>query len=350
MKYNCEICDYATDVHRNFLKHIKSKKHEEKVTEKRNKSISNSHTILIESKERIEMSQAKRLSYNCQFCDNSYLNASNLTKHMKSCLKKKQLVDEFVCKENNMKREIEDLRKTIMAQNDIIKCKDEIIAKEIVHKDDIVKNKDETILILTHENKNLKTILSSAGTLVEKSMSTFNFINTHYNEAPALKAITDVPSLHSNLAENKIVQAIISEFRSHTLVSFLGKLIVKNHKKEDPKLQAIWNSDADRLTYIIRTILKNNSMQWEVDKKGVNTIAYIIQPILDYIKKQMKNYIQTCDIGTRADKTDKVMAITNRMEDAFKIMTIVKNGTLAEDILKFIAPRLYVVRDIQLIN
>jgi len=183
-------------------------------------------------------------------------------------------------------------------------------------------------------------------------MSNFNFLNTHYNEAPALEYVTDVPSLHVDLAEDKVANRIMNEYNNNTLTSFIGKLIVKHYKKKNPKDQSIWNSDNDRLTYMIRTILdeKTKQNQWEVDKKGLNTTLYIIQPILDHIKKHLKDYIHTCDVGSRRDSAETVLAISRRIETAYKIIVAIKKGEIPNDILKYISSRLYIVKDIDLIT
>jgi len=339
MEFNCNLCNYSTNDKFNFSKHQKTKKHLEK-TKKQTKP--NMEELCRSRTEIIHI---------CNFCNNIYANAGNLAKHRAICSEKKKLIDEYTNKQKENELLICELKEKLIQKDTLIATKDNLIATEIARRDDLVKSKDETILILTTETKNLKTILSSTGTLVEKSMSTLNFINTHYNEAPALEYVTDVPSLHLDLAEDKVASRIMTKYQNGTLVSFIGNLIIKNYKKKNPKDQSIWNSDNDRLTYMIRTIIseKNKHNQWEVDKKGVNTTAYVITPILDYIKRQLKNFIQTCDVGKRSDTTEKVLNITYKIETAYKIIVSIKNKVLSDDILKYIAPRLYIVKDVDLL-
>jgi len=331
MKFECIQCNYSTDIKYCYEKHLTTKKHIEKSKEPIIPSINPPQTIVV----------LKSTECKCSFCGNIY-GKRNLARHKKVCMERQNLLD--ACS----KKDTENLVKELTEK---LAYKDNIIATEIARRDDLIKSKDETILILTAETKNLKTILGSAGTLVEKSMSNFNFLNTHYNEAPALTYVTDVSSLHVDLAEDKVANRIMNEYNNNTLTSFIGKLIVKHYKKKNPKEQSIWNSDNDRLTYMIRTILseKNNQNQWEVDKKGINTTLHIIQPILDHIRKHLKDYIETCDVGSRRDSAETVLAISRRIETAYKIIVAIKKGEIANDILKYISPRLYIVKDLDLI-
>ena len=246
---------------------------------------------------------------------------------------------------------IDQYEAKITQKDDIIKNKDDTIIKEIAHRDDIIKNKediikskDETILTLTHENTNLKTMLNGAGTIVEKSISAFNYVTKNYTEAPVLKCITDVPALHIDLSEDQVVDNVIDEYRNDNLIGFIGDLIIKNYKKKDPKMQSVWNSDTDRLTYVVR-ILLNKKYYWKMDKKGIDTSNYIIKPILNYIKQKLKDYMKTSAPSKRSDETQKIMTDMNNMNDSHKIITLIESNDLLEDILKYIAPHLYLSKE-----
>ena len=351
MNFNCDICDYSTNDKFNFSKHQKTKKHLAKSVaigeSRQTASKITPTTIPYESSKTIE-------KYTCQFCENIYTNACNLARHRTICAEKKKLVDDFTSKQKEYESIINELKEKLLLKDHIIASeiarREEIVASETARRESEVAHKEELVLIIGNENKNLRSILSSAGTIVEKSMSAFNYINTNYNEAPALKMIENVPALHLDLAKKKVVQRIINEYRDHTLKAFLGDLIIKNYKKEDSGQQAIWNSDVDRLTYMIRIIINKDKGRWEVDKRGIRTTEHVIQPILDYIKKQLEIYMKTCDVGKRSDETDKVLATRDKLGDACKIIIIIDNGTLAEDILKYIAPRLHVIKELHLIN
>ena len=71
---------------------------------------------------------------------------------------------------------------------------------------------------------------------------------------------------------------------------YIGDIIIKNYKKVNSAKQSVWNSDTDRLTYVIRTLLKNNKFQWQLDKKGIDTANHMINPILQYIKTKLEQF------------------------------------------------------------
>jgi len=329
MKYICEICDYSTDIHCNYQKHMISKKHIEKTTKIAN---------LPSKNPLMTTNLPSEIVHECMYCDKKYKNNTHLSRHKKTCTEKQNLIDKYLQKEKEKDAVIKELQDKLLCKEDIIKSKDANL-----------KSKDETILILTHETKNLKTMLNCAGTLVEKSTSNLSYLNKHYPNAPALEYITDIvdiPDLHEDLKEDQVVDNIIYEYKNHTLTSFIGDMIVKNYKKTDPTQQSLWNSDNDRLTYMIRSLLANESIQWEVDKKGINTTKYIIKPIIDYIKKQLENYIITCEVS-RKDKTRKLMGSVYKMADCRIIIANINDGTLADNILKYISPHLYIVKETQ---
>jgi len=347
MKYNCETCKYSTDVHCNFQKHVNSKKHLEKVSELIDvKNVaSNLH--------KCDTEFAVENENKCPYCNNLYMNRTCLSRHKKMCIEKRNLIESHIQKEKEMNNSIKilteqlskkdiEVAKEIAYKDEIIKNKDDINRKN----DDIMKSKDETILYLAHENKNLKTMLNCAGTMVEKSVSNLSYLNKHYPNAPALEYIKDIPDLHEDLSEDNVVDNIIYEYKNHTLISFIGNLIIKDYKKTDPNQQSLWNSDADRLTYMIRSLLANETTQWEVDKKGINTTKYIIKPITDYIKKQLENYIKTCEVS-RSQKTKKIMGSVYKMADCRIVIGSIDDGELAGGILKYISPYLYMVKETQ---
>jgi len=341
MEYDCDLCNYSACNKFNFERHLKTKKHLEKVSSAPKSTQGQQNVNPKSTNENVkDVAILEIEKFECAFCNTIFNKKQSLSRHKNTCAEKKKMADQ-----------IKELSGQVNQQISVIKSKDDVIANEIARRDDLIKSKEEIVLLLTSENKNLKTIMSSAGTLVEKSMSNFNFLNTHYNEAPALTYVTDIPSLHVDLAENKVANRIMNEYNNNTLTSFIGKLIVKHYKKKNPKEQSIWNSDNDRLTYMIRTILdeKTNQNQWEVDKKGLNTTLHIIQPILDHIRKHLKDYIQTCDVGSRRDSAETVLAISRRIETAYKIIVAIKKGEVANDILKYISSRLYIVKDLDLI-
>ena len=92
--------------------------------------------------------------------------------------------------------------------------------------------------------------------------------------------------------------------------------------------------------------MHNKKIDWTVDKKGIKTKNYIINPLLKYINELLKQYIDDNSITVR-DKIDmkKYEPILNRMNKIAKIISSINNGVLAEGILSYITPDFYLNKD-----
>lgn len=158
--------------------------------------------------------------------------------------------------------------------------------------------------------------------------------------APAIKEISMQEISTFEDSEKKIVEDILSAYKHKTLGKYLGNFILKIYKKEDPKNQSIWNTDDNRLTYLIKELLSNKSSNWIVDKKGIKTTSYLIDPLLVYIKSLLVSYqtnYSTPEIGQQAielelllENSKKIIELTNDIDD----------GIIARDILKHISSHL----------
>lgn len=335
MIYSCDICKYSSNDKFNYNKHLNTKKHIEKMT-------ASTITSPIIHDNIIDVSSENE--YKCSFCNNKYTK-QNIARHRISCNVKQNMIEQYEKELTELKEKNAIISKEIIYKEKEIIYKDDIITKEICHRDDVIKTKDEVILILTHENKNLKVLLSGAGTLVEKSMSALSYITKNYGDAPALEPIKNIPALHYDLSEEQVVETIIMRYRTNKLISFIGDIIIKKYKTEDPAKQSLWNSDTDRLTYVMRTLLSNKKGHWKIDKKGIDVAQYIVNPILDYIREKLDDFLDTSEKLKRTDKTDKIMETMNKLQDAHEVIQIIKSNELTEDILRYVAPHMYLIKE-----
>jgi hypothetical protein len=203
----------------------------------------------------------------------------------------------------------------------------------------------------------LKDELAKAGSIVQQSMSTIQFICQNYNQAPPLKSLTNFAAIYTdypvdgNANENniKFVEEIISKFRHKTLAGFIGEFIIKNYKCEDSKKQSIWNTDAGRFSYIIRQLVESEEVIWQVDKKGVKTKQFIIDPVLKYIDNEINIYIksfqpQGCNrqIFLNIKATNDRLAFNSKLCDSHNIKTEINDGLLHDEVLKIITPKFHI--------
>ena len=198
--------------------------------------------------------------------------------------------------------------------------------------------------LLKSENRNLRILLNNAGTVVKTSVSTMSYIVKNYNEAPALEGPKNVAALHYDKTPQEFIERVIYEYRHENLIPYIGNIILKDYKKDDPKKQSLWNSDTARLTYIIRELF-NKTIDWRVDKKGIRTTQFIITPVLDYITEKLEDYIEKSAIGDRSESTKSVVDKMMNLQHARDIIQLIEDKVLEEEILKFMAPHLYLVKD-----
>jgi len=133
---------------------------------------------------------------------------------------------------------------------------------------------------------------------------------------------------------------MLSAQKHKTVGKYLGDFIVKLYKKDDPKAQSIWNTDDNRLTYIIRELLHNNSSNWVVDKKGLKTKEYLINPLLSHIKELLISYQNNLVIPNLSQNSVEMEFILENSRTIIELMNAIDDGGVAKDILRHISSHL----------
>ena len=295
--FKCTTCNYATHDKSNFSKHNNSKKHKEKVHDVPKLSRNCLVTVIPDINEINK--------FKCVFCGNSYQNSGNLVRHKTSCSEKHKLYDE-----------VDELRK-------------------------IINQKDEMITTLKSENTHLKSIVNNSGSIIKTSMSTLAFVIKNYKEAPVLESVKDYTALNYEQDNIAITENLIYEHNHNKLHIYIGDFIIKTYKTENPTKQSIWNSDTSRLTYLIREIIANNKVDWKIDKKGIKTTQFIVDPVLEYINTQIKDYIQNFDINYKLDSAREAENKMMKLKSCTEIIKDIDDKILSEAILKYISPYFY---------
>ena len=307
MKFKCNFCNYETDVKFAYEKHLITKKHLEKVQEI-NKGTADVPDSNLKNTDEIKI-------YKCKYCAISYSTSGSLVRHKKICEDKKLI-------EDTTKNELEHYKE--MHQSDL---------KEIKHLTD-------TVAILMSENANLKSLVNNAGNVIKTSVSTMSYVLQNYKDAPALVATKDFSALHYEQTNEEFVEDLVREHKHKLLGDYIGDFIVKTYKKDDPSKQSIWNSDTSRLTYAIREIIKKK-VDWRVDKKGIKTVDRIINPVLHYVEKSVREYMEAFDMDYDLCSTKEAEKRMLKLKGAAEILTAIKDKVLSEDVNRYIAPHFY---------
>lgn len=315
--FKCEQCEYSTMRKSNLVRHKNTHTIKEKVLH-----ITNHTQIIPKSYPNVTLDNKEK----CQFCGKIVSNSSSLARHTKSCLMKNKVHDE-----------LNELRKIINQKDELLNQKDELLNQ----KDELLKRADETNAILKSEVAHLKLIVNNSGSIIKTSMSTMAYVIKNYKDAPALESSKDYPAIHFEQDNITFVENLIHEHDHDKLYAHIGNFIIKIYKKEDPNKQSIWNSDTNRLTYLIREIITNNNMDWKVDKKGIKTNKFIIMPILEHIDQQIRDYIENFNIDYHADSVKIAERKMMKLKSGTEILKSIEDKVLNEAILKYIAPYFY---------
>ena len=303
VQYKCESCEYKTNKKTDYTRHIQTKKHIEKV----HPDTTNSNSIPI----RVQSDSNSNDQFICNYCNNVYSSQSNLTKHIKKCFRKINANIEI----ENLKKENERIQKQAIE-------KEEFLKKQLLKTEKRADNYEEMIKSLT----------------CPQTINNITFIIKMYSDAPALEKL---PS-YGHMLEAKsmtFVEVVIMYGDDKKLDRFIGDFIVKTYKKDDPEEQSMWSSDIARLTYIINESCKNGKTNWSYDKGGVRLKECIVEPILQYIRKELFNYYQKNMMCTETYQLKRQLAINN-------IIKIIDDDSLGNNIIKYIAPKFSIGKNI----
>ena len=284
-KYTCDYCTISTGNKKDYNKHLLTKKHKSKVLLSTNTIPTDPHaspTLPLEQK-----------SYICLNCNNSFARSSGLSRHKKTCM-------ETIIINN----EVENLKK----ETDLLK-------QQVKQYEKRMDTYEEMIKTLT----------------CPQTINNITFLINSYPDAPVLK---ELPS-YGHILDAKsmsIADVMIMYHETKKLDKFIGDFIVKSYKKDKPGEQSLWSSDISRLTYIINEASKNGGTMWSYDKGGVKLKECVVEPVLNYLRKELFKYYQKNAMKTEIYMIKKKMAIN-------EIIMVIDNDTLANNIVRYIAPK-----------
>ena len=322
--YECNICNYTTKEKSNLNRHLKSSKHiknvshdltinsENIITESHKKSNSNGTQMEPKWNPNGTSDKQKKVIHACKYCENVFSGANSLARHIKSCYTKQE-------KENILEEQIRQLNEKLLQ----FEMSNEHYIKENEH--------------YKAETNHYKQMLREAGGIVKKSVSSLTYAMDNYNTAPALKTMEIKEIEYFDETEKKIVEDILSSYKHKTVGKYLGDLIIKIHKKDDPKNQSIWNTDDNRLTYLIKELMHNDSSNWIIDKKGIKTQTYLIEPLLTHVKVLLVSYQTNFTIPDFKQNSVEMEFILENSKRVIDLINDIDDGLIGKDVLKHIS-------------
>jgi len=310
MKFSCISCNYATNDKSNYNRHLNSKAHAQSKNDTK-----------IDSKVDSKVNSVRPSKFQCPKCDIICSSTSSLSRHKnKYCTGNAIRTD---------KTEIDELNE---------KLKQKELEMEKMKKD-----------LESEYNKKLAEELKQCMINVKPTTTNYNisvkkFVQQTYPDAPPLAMLENYAMIHEN-KDVTLAQTLIYYHNENTLNNYLGDIIIKYYKKEDPKDKSLWSTDSSRLKYINKELIASNRSSLNEDDKGLKLSKYIIEPLLQYINGYINDYYNK--LGKELKKLrniniigtgDKCCSIAQEQLDLSCIRMQIQNGQLKEAINKYIAP------------
>jgi hypothetical protein len=250
------------------------------------------------------------MKFVCPYCNATFSFNQSLSRHKKYRCSKNVDSELDICKEKKPKEDINALK---------IKC--DLYEKQNAYLQSLVDKAG--------------TIASDAITSVKSTTSALNYIVQTFSNAPALEPLKNYSEIKNYAViknycgDNDLARVLISLYSDGKLVNYLGDLLISIYKKDDPKEQSVWNSDCARLSYIIRIIIGSKE-SWIMDKKGIKLKEFIINPLLEYVEKEIWMFLE--------EPKNANIDNFSRIGNAAKLLKDIRNFVTCKELIKYLAP------------
>lgn len=318
--FQCIPCKYQTKDRSNYAKHLKSNKHQ--------KSISTTTSTFASNRCQINSTfNDTKLPYQCEYCRLTFTRQSGLTYHKKICMETK--FETLEIEKNKQKLEAE--KKMEIQQKD---SENQIVIEKL--KTELEMSKKQ---ITDQGNKinNLENFIKTIKTTPTYNISIKKLVQTSYSNAPPLAQLENYEVIHDQQFVD-FVDEVINYNDQKILYKYIGDIIIKHYKKDKPEDQSLWNTDVSRLNYIIKEAMANNKSKWIDDINASRLKESIIQPLLEYIKAQIVKEQKLIHKKIKQATSDQCIDLTMKVNSLAQIQYEINNGTLENDIVRYISP------------
>lgn len=333
MTSKCEACNYMTKNKFDFKKHLKTKKHiKNSIAYIPKNSKINTGKSEVHDAANIAHQNSPKLAkpiknqdcdaFKCKYCDGIFKRLSNLNRHAKTCYRRTDIKE----------KELHGKDKLI----DFLKLQLNMQKKET----SIYKSERE---FYVKESEYYKDLISNYTKFGHKNFNSITYVLNKYGDAPHIEKTEPEKLECFKDVDMKTMENIISDYRNKVFVEFAVKMIINLHKKDDPTKQSIWSTDTSRYNYVIKELLENEGSYWIIDKKGIKSKNYIVEPILDFIRKEIIGYNEL--VGKAIlDKNlpkERFSIIMDTQKDGIDMIKDIDNGIIGKEIIKRMATHLY---------
>jgi hypothetical protein len=240
-KYMCNICEFTASQKNDYNRHLKTIKHQNNKINADKKN----NTIKINANNNIN----NTIQINANNIDNNINNNNN----------------------NNIMITIVENQQSLSKQNEELK-------KKIEQLEEI--NKQNTNKIVKEARAIKKSILT--------------ILNTNFKDTPSIEYIQEdefQKELESEYnakltdKDDKLIMRIFNDYENKKIVESLSKIILKLVKKEDQKIQSVFNIDSARGNYATKI-----EDCWFNDKSGLQLKKYTLEMVIKYMVQVLDKF------------------------------------------------------------
>ena len=170
------------------------------------------------------------------------------------------------------------IRKVIKLQTEVENLKVQLLESKI---ECLTKQLEDT----EKDKNSFKNIAETNAKNNEASLNALNFVIKNYSDAPTIQVFQNFNLLFVGNEKFSLSEILCYYDKKQELPKFICDKLLPEYIKKDPSQQVVWNSDTNRLTYLLKETNKNKKgSSWNRDKEGVKLANYLVKPLLDYSK------------------------------------------------------------------
>lgn len=325
--------------------------------------------------------------YKCDFCNSKFTLKTNLRRHEKYMCRVKMELDKkenekilYVEKQlGESKQQLSNIEKEYMMikiesdltirqlKEDLDKTKlnSELIIKQLREDLDKIKTDSELMIkqlkkelklantkyektnealfeILKKDKEYLQENQKTSTSTIDKSLDALSYLMKYRKEAPKLQQLTHQNAKDLLTEEKRLYDYLMWHNGEGTLHQYIGDIVLKYIKKENPDDQSVWSSDVSRLTYLIMDLV-DGEQEWKRDPDGALFTEYVITPIVNHLKDYLNGFLEPKELkkvvdsdSSDVEKRDKIMSYSGNI---IGTMRTIKSKKFRKNLLLYIGSR-----------
>jgi hypothetical protein len=265
----------------------------------------------------------------CKICNFTANHKGNYDKHLLTLKHKNSLLINNIIVENKESPNDNVMISIVENQNTLVKQNEEL------------KREIEKLKELNSHNTN--KIVKEARAIKKSILS---ILNTNFKDTPSIDYIPEEEfrkeleleyKAKINDKDDKLFKRIFNDFTNKKLVQTLSNLIIKFVKKEDQKLQSVFNIDSARGNYATKI-----EDFWHNDKSGLQLKKYTLDMVIRFILNVLDIYRQKLDnILKKKKRTQEEMDYIMEYQTLFiEVRSFLTNINTHKKVILFMCPEL----------